>query len=206
MHVAIETGERRRQRPMMPSAGAGPAVEDSAQSTTGTGDATAMLTVLYDLHWSGLVQYVNRMLSDVHQAEEIAQETMLRAWRHAEKLSVDRGSVWGWLTRVAHNVMVDHIRHKRARPAEVNESLARPETMVTADHSPDVANAIDMANVVAQLPPAQRRVLYLIYCEGRTCTEAAAILGAPVGTVKSRLHYALCQLRTVLAKDPAPHE
>jgi RNA polymerase sigma-70 factor, ECF subfamily len=208
MNVAIGTGERRRKRHPAPGPGAGgtPPVEGSAQSTSGSGDATATLTVLYERHWSDLVQYVNGMLSDVHQAEEIVQETMLRAWRHADKLTPERGSVWGWLTSVAHNVMVDRIRHRRARPAEVNESLGGPSTMVTADHSPDVANAIYVASIVAQLPPAQRQVLHLMYFQDRTCAEAAAILGVPVGTVKSRVHYALRQLRTTLAEEPTRHD
>ncbi len=170
------------------------------------GDGTANLTMLYERHWSDLVRYVNGTLSDVHQAEEIAQETMLRAWRHAEKLSPERGSVWGWLTTVAHNVMVDRIRYKRARPAEVNESFAAPSLMITADHSSDVANSIYLVNVVARLPRTQREVLYLVSCQDRTCAEAARILDVPVGTVKSRLHYALRNLRTTLACDPSHHQ
>jgi len=169
------------------------------------GDGTANLIMLYERHWSDLVRYVNGTLSDVHQAEEIAQETMLRAWRHAEKLSTERGSVWGWLTTVAHNVMVDRIRYKRARPTEVNESLAAPSLMITADHSSDVANSIYLANVVARLPRTQREALYLVYCQDRTCAEAARILDVPVGTVKSRLHYALRNLRTTLVCDPPHH-
>jgi RNA polymerase sigma-70 factor (ECF subfamily) len=166
------------------------------------GDATAMLTLLYQRHWSDLVQYVNGMLSDLHQAEEIAQETMLRAWRHADKLAPEHGPVWGWLSRVAHNITVDRIRRKRARPAEVNEAFAAPNLTVTLDHSADVINSIYVRDLVAQLPQAQREVLYLIYCEDRTCAEAAAILRVPVGTVKSRLHYALRHLRKTLAADP----
>jgi RNA polymerase sigma-70 factor, ECF subfamily len=170
------------------------------------GEPTATLNLLYQRYWSDLVQYVNGMLSDAHQAEEIAQETMLRAWRNAEKLAPERGSVWGWLTTVARNITVDRIRYKRVRLTEVNESFAPPNLMVTADHSPDVINSIYVAKIVAQLPPAQREVLDMIYRHDRTCAEAAVILGIPVGTVKSRLHYALGHLRTILAADPSHHE
>ncbi len=170
------------------------------------GDSTAMLTLLYERHWSDLIQYVNRKLSDRHQAEEIAQETMLRAWRHAEQLAPERGSVWGWLSRVAHNLTVDHIRYKRARLTEVNESFAAPNLMAAVDHSDDVVDSIHLANIIAQLPRAQREVLYLIYWQNRTCAEAAAILDVPVGTVKSRLHQALRHLRTLLGCGPSHRE
>jgi RNA polymerase sigma-70 factor (ECF subfamily) len=141
------------------------------------------------------------MLADRHQAEEIVQETMLRAWRHADRLTADRGSVWGWLCRVAHNIMVDRIRHKQARPAEVDESSARHDAQVAADHSDEVINSVYVAGAVAQLQPAHRAVLFLVYFQNRTCAEAAAMLGVPVGTVKSRLHYALRHIRTVFEQD-----
>jgi RNA polymerase sigma-70 factor (ECF subfamily) len=170
------------------------------------GGAATGLDQLYAQYWTDLVKYINGMLSDPHQAEEIAQETMLRAWRHAEKLTPERGSVWGWLSRVAHNVMVDRIRRKRARPAEVDEAAATPAMHVTADHSLDVANSIDVQRALAQLQPAHRAVLYLVYFNDRTCAEAAVILGVPVGTVKSRLHYALRCLRTILGENRRDHE
>ncbi len=162
----------------------------------------AALNNLYAQYWKDLVKYVNGMLYDLHQAEEIAQETMLRAWRHAENLVPERGSVWGWLSRVAHNIMVDRIRYKRARPKEV-DAAAVYGAHVVDDHSTGVENSVYVLEAIAQLQPAHREVLFLVYYGDRTCAEAAAILGVPVGTVKSRLHYALRHLRNVLGPDRA---
>jgi RNA polymerase sigma-70 factor (ECF subfamily) len=172
----------------------------STPSTPAEVDADVFVSRLYVQYWSDLVSYVNGMLSDRHQAEEIVQETMLRAWRHAASLTPERGSVWGWLCRVAHNVMVDRIRYKRARPAEVEETAAA-DAGVVADHGPEVVDSLYVLRALAQLQPAHRAVLYLVYYQGRTCAEAAVTLGVPVGTVKSRLHYALRQLRTVLTDE-----
>ncbi len=178
-------------------------IDDSRRSTPARWDAEAFTDDLYARYWTSLVGYVTRILWDPHQAEEIAQETMLRAWRHADNLSADRGSVWGWLRRVAYNIMVDRARHRRARPAEVEETAAEPDANAAADHSDNVVNSLYVTNAIARLQPAHRTVLLLVYYQHRTCAEAAAVLGVPVGTVKSRLHYALRQIRTVLEQDRA---
>ena len=170
-------------------------------------DGDAVLADLYDRYWADLVTYVNRMLNDPQQAEDVAQETMLRAWRHAADLRPERGSVRGWLYRVARNVMIDKIRHKRARPTEVRDTAAVPhQSQAVADHAPEVVEAVFVARAIAQLQPAHRAVLNLVYYQDRSCAEAAVLLGVPVGTVKSRLHYALRHLRNVLAEqgDAAP--
>src|SRR6266550_9208874 len=169
--------------------------DDSRQSTPAGGGAGAFVDDLYARYWTRLVRYVSRMLRDPHQAEEIAQETMLRAWRHADSLSVGRGSLWNWLRRVAYNITVDRMRHRQARPAEVVETAAGPDANATADHSDDVVNSLYIANAIARLQPAHRAVLLLVYFHHRTCAEAAVVLGVPVGTVKSRLHSALRQIR-----------
>jgi RNA polymerase sigma-70 factor, ECF subfamily len=182
-----------------------PVLDDSRRSTPAECGAGAFTDDLYARYWTSLVGYVNRTLRDRHQAEEIAQETMLRAWHHADSLSADRGSMWGWLRRVAHNIMVDRMRHRRARPAEVEETTAEPDANATADHSDDVVNSIYVANAIARLQPIHRAVLLLVYYDHRTCAEAAVVLGVPVGTVKSRLHSALRQIRIVLEQDRAEH-
>ncbi len=182
-----------------------PAAEDNPRPTPAGDQAAAVLHPLYARHWTDLVSYVNRMLKDLHQAEEIAQETMLRAWQHAHELTPDRGSVRGWLRRVAYNIMIDRIRRERARPTEVDQTAATLNAPVTADHSPDVATSIDVARAIAQLAPDHRAILDLIYYQHRTCAEAAAVLTIPVGTAKSRLHRALRQLHDLLEHHRIDH-
>jgi RNA polymerase sigma-70 factor, ECF subfamily len=178
-------------------------IVSTGDGSTEPRDADALVEDLYGRYWRYLVNYVNQKLSDSHQAEEIVQETMLRAWRHADKLDPERGSVKAWLCRVAHNIMVDRIRHKRARPAEVDEATAPQDAHLTGDHSSDVVGSVDVQRAIARLQPGHRAVLYLVYFTGRTCAEAAVILGVPVGTVHSRLHYALRHLRAIFGHNRA---
>jgi RNA polymerase sigma-70 factor, ECF subfamily len=168
--------------------------------------AETFLTSLYAQHRTKLLAYVKRMTSDQHLAEEIVQETMLRAWRNAEVLGRQSGSTWGWLSKVARNITVDHIRRKAVRPKEVEDTLASPRRGSTVDHSDQVVNSLDVAAALARLNPAHRDVLRELYFADRTCAEAARVLGVPVGTVKSRLFYALRQLRQDLELQTSKQE
>jgi RNA polymerase sigma-70 factor (ECF subfamily) len=159
-------------------------------------DAEAVVIRLYRENGAFVLSYVTGLLKDRHLAEDVVQETMLRAWRHCSQFSEDKGSVRGWLMKVAHNVAMDKIRMRRSRPAEVAEDAA-PEALV-ADHADAVVTALHVRNALARLSPSHRAVIEEIYLNGRTAREAAARLGIPEGTVFSRSYYALRILRREL--------
>jgi|tagenome__1003787_1003787.scaffolds.fasta_scaffold20098247_1 RNA polymerase sigma-70 factor (ECF subfamily) len=162
-------------------------------------DPQELLQRLYTEHAPALRAYVTRMLSDPYQAEDVVQETMLRAWRNAEVLIPERGSVNGWLMRVAHNIAVDKIRARKARPDEVEESAATPRSL--DDHASAVVDTVFVARALARLSPAHREVLRVVYFADRTAVQAAEVLGLPVGTVKSRTYHALRRLKTCLEEE-----
>jgi RNA polymerase sigma-70 factor (ECF subfamily) len=156
-------------------------------------DRRALVRSLYAEHGPKLHAYATRLLGDSHHAEDVVQEAMLRAWRKAETLTPGRGSVLGWLMRVAHNVAVDRIRARRARPDEVAENPAEPVS--AEDHAAAVAESVFVAAALSHLTPAHPQVLRVVYFGDHTAAQAAELLGLPVGTVKSRVFHALRQLR-----------
>jgi RNA polymerase sigma-70 factor (ECF subfamily) len=196
-------------RPSADGAGAATAAADP-NPPTGSGpadgplagdDANAFLRSLYAEHSAAVRAYVRRMLSDQHQAEDVVQETMLRAWRKSRQLSPERGSIGGWLVRVAHNIAIDRLRAKRARVLEVEEGQAGMVNLSVADHAEETVTSVLVARAVATLTPNHRAVLQQVYFLDRTCKEAAVVLGIPEGTVKSRLYHALRRLRQAIEQE-----
>ncbi len=153
----------------------------------------ALVTSLYAEHGATLLAYATRLTGDRQLAEDVVQETLLRAWRNAAKLTEERGSIRGWLFTVARNIVTDRVRARQARPAEVSESPATPP--IAYDHADDVVNSVYVRHALQTLSPEHRAVLVTVYYGGKTATEAAEILGVPPGTIKSRAYYALRALR-----------
>jgi RNA polymerase sigma-70 factor (ECF subfamily) len=162
--------------------------------------ADAAVRTLYKENAAFVLSYVTGLLGDRHLAEDVVQETMLRAWRHCGHFSAEKGSVRGWLLRVAHNIAMDKLRMRRSRPVEVAENSG-PEPSV-ADHAETVVTALHIQQVLTRLSPGHRSVIEQVYMNGLTAAEAAAVLGIPEGTVFSRAYYALRVLRRELGLPP----
>jgi RNA polymerase sigma-70 factor, ECF subfamily len=144
-----------------------------------------------------LRRYVRRLLpGDEHRAEDIVQETMLRAWRHVTTLAATR-SPQAWLSRVARNLTVDWARRHAARPYEVDEDLSTIWAPAEERYDAALDRAV-LVGALRRLSPGQREILVLVHLQDRTHTEVASSLGVPAGTVKSRAHYATRELRRLL--------
>jgi len=155
----------------------------------------ALVRALYEEHGKALLAYATRLTSDRAAAEDIVQETLVRAWKHPEVLVNGRGSIRSWLFTVARNLVTDRIRAKAARPVEVAETPTHQP--VSRDHSQAVVDSVVVLDALDKLSAPQRDVLVQLYLHGRTVTETAVVLGIPPGTVKSRSYHALRALRDV---------
>ncbi len=162
----------------------------------------ALIRALYEEHGRALLAYATRLTGDRATAEDVVQETLIRAWRHAEALVEAKGSVRGWLLTVARNIITDRYRARAARPAEVAESPATPP--VEEDHADAVVDAMSVLGALGRLSPEHREVLTELYYRERSVSEAAEMLGIPAGTVKSRSHYALKALRALFDEADRP--
>jgi RNA polymerase sigma-70 factor (ECF subfamily) len=167
-------------------------------------DATAdeqVVRALYELHGGPLLGFVLGLVGgDRQRAEDVVQETLLRAWRHPEALEEQRGSTRSWLFTVARNLVVDGVRARAVRPSEVSDT-ALLDVAAAVSVEAEVERAVlgwEVADALAELAAHHRDVLVQIFFLGRSVAEAAAALRIPAGTVKSRTYYALRQLRLVL--------
>jgi RNA polymerase sigma-70 factor (ECF subfamily) len=151
---------------------------------------------LYDEHAGAVLGYALRLTGDRQRAEDVVQETMLRAWRHPEASTPSRGSLRPWLLIVARNIVIDNARARRSRPAEVGAACL--PWAAAPDDLEAVLVAQDIAGALATLSQSHRAVVVETYFRGQCVAEAAVTLGIPVGTVKSRTYYALRALRLAL--------
>ncbi|WP_349497685.1 sigma-70 family RNA polymerase sigma factor [Actinorhabdospora filicis] len=163
-----------------------------------------MIRSLYEEHGHALLAYATRITGDRAAAEDVLQETLLRAWRNAESLASGEGSMRSWLFTVARNIMTDRFRAGRARPAEAPET--ETVTPVEADHAQNVVDSMLAYQALQTLSDDHRTVLVELYLRGRSVTETAEALGIPPGTVKSRSHHALRKLRDRFGPGPAALE
>lgn len=154
----------------------------------------ALVHAVYAEHGRALLAYATRLLGDRAAAEDVVQETLIRAWRHPEALTNGRGSTRGWLMTVTRNLVTDRVRARAARPREVPEA-GGTDVAVERDHADRVAASVTVLQALDDLSEDHRGVLREIYFHGRSLGEAAAALGVPAGTVKSRAYYALRALR-----------
>jgi RNA polymerase sigma-70 factor (ECF subfamily) len=155
---------------------------------------------LYRRYERPLLAYARRRLHDRMAAEELVHETLLGVWRMSGRFDVERGSVDCLVFTIASRVLVDILRRQR-RTVPVVELGPGVEPMVD-DHAADRASAVAVRAAMAQLSNDHRTVLGLVYFDGLTQREAAAVLGIPLGTVKTRTYWALRALHAALAEDP----
>ncbi len=149
------------------------------------------------------------VVGDSALAEDIAQEAMTRAWRHAETYDPRRGSVATWLLTITRNLSIDSLRVRRAEPIDPGSFLAHeaPPSEPTPDEA--LASANDAARVraaVAQLPLDQRRAVVLASFQGRTAKEISEVEGIPLGTAKTRIRSGLLRLRAIMTQEVAEEE
>jgi RNA polymerase sigma factor (sigma-70 family) len=141
------------------------------------------------------------MTNDASVAEEVAQEALLRAWRHAPVFDPRRGSVTSWVLTITRNLTIDALRMRRAVPTDPDDFAA--SAMMSLEHNPeDAIGRGDISDVVraalSELPPEQRRAVVLAAVYGRTALEISEEESIPLGTAKTRIRTGLIRLRAAV--------
>jgi RNA polymerase sigma-70 factor, ECF subfamily len=161
-------------------------------------DEVALMRQVHDEHADVLWRFCLRLLdNDRAHAEDVVQETLLRAWRHPTVLEGSPAAVRSWLFTVARNIVIDDWRSRRSRPETPVAEVPEPRR-AEDDANDRVLLSWVVAEALTHLTEDHRAVLLQCYYRGRSVSEAARLLGVPEGTVKSRTHYALRALRLAL--------
>lgn len=152
-----------------------------------------LMKALYDKHAGALWRYARRLTGDGSRAEDIVQETLLRAWQHPE---VAGDTARAWLFTVARNLVIDQSRSARARH-EIG-SLDEAPGLGGPDEIDTTLDRMLIVDAVARLSADHRAVICRSYYQGWSTARIADDPGITDGTAKSRLHYAVRALRLAL--------
>ena len=163
------------------------------------------LAELYDRYRLILFGLLIRILSSREEAEDVLQEVFLQVWRRAADFDENRGRPFTWLVTLARSRGIDRLRNLAARDRVATAGAKEPSEQIS-DAVADLFKSEQRTLVTAaleQLPEEQKGPLILAYFEGLTQSEIAARLGAPLGTIKTRMRTGLMKLRETLGKQTA---
>jgi RNA polymerase sigma factor (sigma-70 family) len=167
----------------------------------GMGSGNAVAAATFVRRFQGRVYGLAiTMLRDPGLAEEVAQETFVRAWRHAATYDARRGRVPAWLLAIARNLAIDRARLRPVIPVDP-EVIASELDLAKHDAVPDVAERDQLRDALAALPHDQRRALVLAAYAGKTAREISELDEVPLGTVKTRIRAAMHKLRETLGVE-----
>ncbi len=160
----------------------------------------AALARLYDAYRVILFGLLVRILNSREEAEDILQEVFIQVWRRAKDFDEKRGRPFTWLVTLARSRAIDRLRLLGARQ-RLAASAEREQVDETSDALTDTIRGTQkevIRRALAELPEDQRHTLLLAYFEGLTQSEIATKLGAPLGTVKTRMRSGMSKLRALL--------
>ncbi|HUP61106.1 MAG TPA: sigma-70 family RNA polymerase sigma factor [Thermoanaerobaculia bacterium] len=165
------------------------------------GDVSAFET-LYDRYASTIYALLLRILCNTDDAQEVLQETFVKAWTSAKMFDALRGSEVAWLISIARSRGIDRLRSRRIRyerEDEAGREISVRSSFVEFTTGSDMAiqsqERTAVRGALAELPEPQRRALELAYFEGLSQSEIAAKLNEPLGTIKTRMQLGMKKLR-----------
>jgi RNA polymerase sigma-70 factor (ECF subfamily) len=158
----------------------------------------AGVRAVYAAHGPELYRFAVRSLGDRGLAEEAVQETFVRAWRAADRFDDELGSLRTWLFAIVRNVVIDLSRSRAVRPGLSVSDAAADDGVFVDEAFERVLTAWQVEEALHMLSDEHRAALVEVHYKGRAYGEVADTLGVPVGTVKSRVYYALKAMRLAL--------
>ncbi len=164
------------------------------------------LEELYDRYKTMAYSIAYRITNDATLAEDVVQDAFLGAWRNAARYAEGRGSVKTWLLSIVHHRAIDAVRRRRPTTALPEREDVPPPAFQLPDVWGEVAAVLDAEAIqvaLAALSDVQREAIELAYFGGLTQQEVATRLGAPLGTVKSRIRLGLLAMRRALTSEEA---
>ena len=186
--MVLRAGRHSRARPDAPTA-----VDEALRDEQAVARA-------YDAHGAEVYRFVLRSLGDAGSAQDVVQETFLRAWRAGDRFDPSLGSLRTWLFSIARNAMIDHVRAAGVRPwqAALVDDPAAASPHPGDDPSERLLRGWIVEEALRRLSGEHRTAIVETYLKDRPYAEVAAEMDLPVGTLRSRVFYGLKALRVAM--------
>ena len=166
-------------------------------------DAEAAVSADLDAHGGELFHVIRRALDDDELAREVLQDVFVRAWRAHDRYDPATASRRTWLFAIARNAIIDAVRSRQRRPVALSEP--HEGDLVAHDAAIDVADRLALEAAMRTLSEEHRSALVEVHVRGRSYDEVASELDVPVGTVRSRVFYALRKVRDTMIDQGWTH-
>lgn len=158
----------------------------------------AAIGTLYDAYGSALFGVVLRIVQQRELAEQVLQDTFVKAWRNGGSYDSSKGRLFTWLLNIARNTAIDATRTAHFQNSRKTDSL---DSLVHTPGGEGIStDEIGVREVVNRLDEKYRTLIDLVYFQGYTQEEAAEKTGIPIGTIKTRLRYAINELRGIFGE------
>ena len=175
-------------------------VLEAVPSVSGLDDE-AGVRAAYEAHGAEIYRFVLRGLGDPMAAQDVVQDTFLRAWRHADRFDADLASLRVWLFAIARNAMIDHARAAAVRPWQrslIDPSTAEAYGVAVDDGTEQLILSWVVEEALQRLSSEHRSAIVETHLKERPYSEVAAEHGIPIGTLRSRVFYGLKALRVAM--------
>lgn len=157
------------------------------------------IKALYDRYQKGIYGIILRTVRDTGAAEEVMQQTFLRAWERIDQYDSNKSALFTWLSVIARSAAIDRVRLRRYETRQKTEPII--EAVHDSGQQPETTASLDAERLLERLDDKYRDLLRLKYLQGYSQSEIAQELELPLGTVKTRLRSAILQLRHLLRKE-----
>ena len=157
---------------------------------------------MYGRFYSALLGVINQIVKNPLEAEDLLQDTFVKAWLHFDQYDPERGRLFSWLIKIARNKALDYLRQHRIICLTSLPEEDLPPAAISCWPSTDI---IELEGLVRQwLKPQQWRIVELAYWYGYTHQEIAQQLALPLGTVKTQIYRSMLQLRPLFGEASKP--
>ncbi len=159
------------------------------------------LAQLYDAYGNALFGVVFRIVHTQELAEQVLQDTFLKAWRNINSYDAGKGRLFTWLLNIARNTAIDATRTAHFQNSQKTDAI---DTLVSQPGTQTLnPETLGLRELVGRLDDKYKEIIDLIYFKGHTQEETAEITGIPIGTIKTRLRYAINELRNIFGENQA---